>query len=242
MTAEAPPTLIITPRGMFGATADSSPLELALCVIGVGFGEQGEWNAKYGASFENDTFLMKPFCWCESSNCPWCAGCGAFEAGCVACRSHPEAQRAINAAERAARGLPNEPYQWLCDCGAEEALEADRDMRGCDYHRGAGIFARFAPWTVDPGRRYYDPPNFWFKPDDFRVTWYKYIGRDMQANKDALSGDFLERVFATHPRGMTVAEAIAEMERQEEATANSFAKMFAELGVQTSPPPLGEGR
>jgi hypothetical protein len=29
----------------------------------------------YGADFENDVFLMHHFCWCESPECPWCAGC-----------------------------------------------------------------------------------------------------------------------------------------------------------------------
>lgn len=33
-------------------------------------------------------------------------------------------------------------------------------------------------------RHYYDPPNFWHKASDFRVTWYKYIGRDMATNRD----------------------------------------------------------
>ena len=29
----------------------------------------------YGAYFENDTFMMHPYCWCEQDNCPWCMGC-----------------------------------------------------------------------------------------------------------------------------------------------------------------------
>lgn len=26
-------------------------------------------------------------------------------------------------------------------------------------------------------------PNFWFKPTDFKVAWYKYIGRSMTFNR-----------------------------------------------------------
>lgn len=26
-------------------------------------------------------------------------------------------------------------------------------------------------------------PNFWFKPTDLRVEWYKYIGREMETNR-----------------------------------------------------------
>lgn len=44
---------------------------------------------------------------------------------------------------------------------------------------GRGIFARFAPWTLDHSTHYYDPPNFWHKASNLRVRWYKWIGRDM---------------------------------------------------------------
>ena len=27
-------------------------------------------------------------------------------------------------------------------------------------------------------------PNFWYKPLDFKVWWYKYIGRGMEINKE----------------------------------------------------------
>lgn len=25
----------------------------------------------YGCEYENDVFMMHPFCWCESPDCPW---------------------------------------------------------------------------------------------------------------------------------------------------------------------------
>lgn len=28
----------------------------------------------YGANFENDTFMMHRYCWCEKDGCVWCAG------------------------------------------------------------------------------------------------------------------------------------------------------------------------
>ena len=28
----------------------------------------------YGADYENDTFMMHPFCWCEREDCSWCGG------------------------------------------------------------------------------------------------------------------------------------------------------------------------
>ena len=29
----------------------------------------------YGAIYENDVFMMHPYCWCEQEDCPWCVGC-----------------------------------------------------------------------------------------------------------------------------------------------------------------------
>ena len=26
----------------------------------------------YGVEYENDTFMMHPFCWCEQDSCRWC--------------------------------------------------------------------------------------------------------------------------------------------------------------------------
>src|ERR1043166_2916550 len=37
-----------------------------------GFGLGGEFG--YGVRFENNTFMMHPFCWCEQDNCKWCNG------------------------------------------------------------------------------------------------------------------------------------------------------------------------
>lgn len=29
----------------------------------------------YGAFFENEVFMMHPYCWCDGADCPWCRGC-----------------------------------------------------------------------------------------------------------------------------------------------------------------------
>lgn len=33
----------------------------------------------YGAWYENDVFMMHPFCWCERGDCEWCRGCECGE-------------------------------------------------------------------------------------------------------------------------------------------------------------------
>lgn len=43
---------------------------------------KGEWQGGgvlggmygYGVNYENDTFMMHPFCWCEKDDCGWCCG------------------------------------------------------------------------------------------------------------------------------------------------------------------------
>lgn len=112
----------------------------------------------YGAEVDNAVFLMKPYCWCDrEGECPWCTGCRVYqtEGSCAVCV---------------------DPALSL-----EQRRAAAADQR-CDYSAGRGIFTRFAPWTIDRVRDYYDPPNFWHKPTNFRVTWYKYIGRDTTTN------------------------------------------------------------
>lgn len=76
------------------------------------------------------------------------------------------------------------PWCLGCRCPPEN-WSGDRKVRWtCDYCTGSGILARFAPWSIDRERHYYDPPLFWYKPSDFRLTWYKFIGRDTATNRD----------------------------------------------------------
>lgn len=40
-------------------------------------------------------------------------------------------------------------------------------------------------------RHYWDPPNFWYKPTDFRLTWYKYICRDTATNREVSAAEVI---------------------------------------------------
>lgn len=170
---------VIMPKGALGGHKDDDALDMALRLIGIGFGEEGDWSSKYGCDYENDVFLMKPFCWCDREGvCPWC-------------------------------------------CHVESVDEYNED------YAESGIFDRFKPLTFT--HRYYDPPNFWFKPDNFRVIWYKYIGRGMETNKSAFSANMLEDIFATHPQGMTVKQAVEKYEDEQRAADEAFKEMLADL-------------
>lgn len=37
-------------------------------------------------------------------------------------------------------------------------------------------------------------PNFWYKPLDLKVWWYKYIGRGVKVNKQLTESDFKQMI------------------------------------------------
>lgn len=61
----------------------------------------------YGAHYEDEVFLMHPFCWCEREGCPWCVGCYCQDdsESCAWCRGeNPHAEKGALA--------PNEPPHY----------------------------------------------------------------------------------------------------------------------------------
>lgn len=66
----------VFPAGMFGANEHDSSLDTVLRDIAVAASNDpdGEWAEKYGTDFENDTFMMHRFCWCDDDDCQWCMG------------------------------------------------------------------------------------------------------------------------------------------------------------------------
>lgn len=152
----------------------------------------------YGAHFENDVFLMRPYCWCERDDCPWCGGCSGehFEdivhgPACYQtrlkalkekygkkepwgwyvrydCKPYEDAKRALCRELRRDFGSGNEVH---CTCGAQREAEKRYEACECDWHQGRGPF-RFGKAV--------QAPNFWHKPSGFAVRWYKYIGRGME--------------------------------------------------------------
>lgn len=107
----------------------------------------------YGAYFENDTFQMHPYCWCEKDDCPWCWGCTCPDYAYI----------------YEVRGERVEWQEWLDEYSrtgnAERECRKDPTL-SCDYCRGERESA----------------PNFLHKPSGSRVSWYKYIGRGMEVD------------------------------------------------------------
>ena len=130
----------------------------------------------YGARWDNDVFLMHPYCWCESDDCPWCSGCG-----CVPPEEHyVDGERVENWYEATKHMIPGYGKP-----GFDEAIEARNARIGVIYPGIVHVCGH--PWARDmPRRGIFGPnqsaPNFWHKKSGLSVHWYKWIGRDMETN------------------------------------------------------------
>lgn len=134
------------PHGFFGVGPRDPLLSRVIAEVGVAAwtanGKETGWADpnKYGHGYENATFLMHQYCWCEKDDCLWCIG-----------------------------GDEPEFIQKL-----------------------AARFGTTPDGYYDKATGYCDPPHFWYKPTDFRVIWYKYIGRDMATNRKATLDELME--------------------------------------------------
>jgi hypothetical protein len=58
---------------------------------------------------------------------------------------------------------------------------------GCRIHCTCGYKEKWEAWIAandHDDRCALEIPNFWHKPSDLRIYWYKYIGRSMKCNRD----------------------------------------------------------
>lgn len=162
---------IVVPFGALGACPGDSHLDKMLRLIAVSVDEdpKANWAEKYGTNFENETFMMHRYCWCEEDDCPWCGGCTCGDD--VACEYYMD-------------GIQIESSEWLRLRKIEfQALSNDDDyslvhkrfthilVNPCEFCRGEKYFAEHGG---EPGS---GAPNFWYKPENIKIWWYKYIGR-----------------------------------------------------------------
>jgi hypothetical protein len=134
----------------------------------------------YGGHWDDDLFMMHPYCWCEREDCPWCAGCD-----CPPSASHyfvdgveVEYQEYANFFDRETGGLKfrlsdREHRAWIAKADAANKRRTARHDPVCDYCLSKGAFALYPAG--------HSAPHFWHKPSGLMVWWYKYIGRGMEA-------------------------------------------------------------
>lgn len=104
----------------------------------------------YGVEFENDVFMMHPFCWCEQDDCPWCLMCTCPE----------------EAYEYYVQNVKVDFEVWTADSSHGDEV---REIRKADH-----LLCNLCRGVVKPA------PNFLHKSSGSSVSWYKYIGRGME--------------------------------------------------------------
>lgn len=162
------------PGGAMGASDDDAPFESFLRIISVAAckDRKNEWADKYSTNFENDVFMLHPYCWCEKETCPWCS---VDPMDKIMLQQNPEGQSA---------------------------------------------------------------PNFHYKPTDFKVWWYKYIGRGMDQNRPLKAEEFTElarRCFES--LGLTEADRVQlakEIKEHGEASVALFKHMLSTIQLPHS--------
>lgn len=125
----------------------------------------------YGAIYENDTFMMHPFCWCDADDCPWCAPCACPDSAWVYYIDDKVVSddEYTDFYERELGPVPTglSGSEWPAYEAQAEMVNARRRVE----------FTPECRWCLDPDA---PRPNFLHKPSGSKVTWYKYIGRSME--------------------------------------------------------------
>jgi hypothetical protein len=183
---------VITPAGAFGKFDGESALDSLMREIAEKYGNKNDWPEKYGADFENEVFMMHPFCWCEKDDCPWCGGCDCPDSAFhyfvdgkeVSAKEWSDFYASFEAQWFKRHGMQTrKEYDallsgWLYDEDGAKLANSRRSTSQdavCDYCKGT----KWLDKGAEPGR---GAPNFWHKPSGFKCWFYKYIGRGMEVN------------------------------------------------------------
>lgn len=193
---------VVVPVGMFGASDADSVLDKMLREIAVAVCDpDGDWfpmgtpernAAKYGFEFENEVFLMRPDYMDIQCDCGSAERCAAWvetnphTADCYDTLKTARFQKWEDAHPHAEYDpkdkARNNIMRGLC---AEKNIPWN-DGWNCMGHCSCGRDQRFDDWIAENDHAPRCPialPNFWFKPTDLRVEWYKYIGRDVKVSR-----------------------------------------------------------
>jgi len=79
------------------------------------------------------------------------------------------------------------------EAGGRSVIEWD-EKYGTNFENDIFMIHRYCwcekddcPWCGEEERE-----NFWYKPKDFKLSWYKYIGRSMEMNKDLTDEEIIK--------------------------------------------------
>ena len=161
----------------------------------------------YGATFENDVFMMRPYCWCESDDCLWCGGQCGCDSGNVEYFLDGEPVERWQDASDTILGDSYERLRALFNKniykGEEfEDAQAEFDAKCAERTRRLTTIYPAITHTCEPKGMFNDrprgedygfqqAPHFWHKASGLKIAWYKWIGRDMEVSNPNLTfGDW----------------------------------------------------
>jgi hypothetical protein len=161
----AEPDLGLIGNGLVLLTAalSKSGVEISEGLLGGEFG--------YGAIFENSVFMMNPFCWCDKDDCAWCANCTCPDSTWKYFADGNE--------------VTWDEYMAFFEDNVGERVEGEEGWRVWEKKadeinaRRSQVHTPTCHWCTHPELV---QPNFLHKASGTRVTWYKYIGRSMEAS------------------------------------------------------------
>jgi hypothetical protein len=179
---------VVFPAGALGANKYDSVLDTFLRELSVKAStDSGEWAEKYSTQFDNDVFMLHRYCWCEREDCAWCSGCNcpssAFHYFVDGKEVGYRGWADFFQAEMKSTSKDNHD-KWMKMADAVNKRRTTRHDPICEFCKTGGV-ARL--YGGEPGKA---APNFWYKPLDFKVHWYKYVGRDTEPNKKLSKSEF----------------------------------------------------
>lgn len=143
----------------------------------------------YGAKWQSETFVMRPYYWGDCT-------CGADERGETWWKTNPHRDNCYQSELKAAQMAAGIHYSQDSSIPYDERRKKEdriyRDLcakhgltypSGCAVHCTCGV--QEAACAADIGHRpdcLLELPNFVHRASGLTVSWYKYIGRDMEVS------------------------------------------------------------
>lgn len=149
----------------------------------------------YGTEYSNDIFEMHPYYWGDCT-------CGFDEEESEWCNTHSHTENCFHTKyhkfKEKLEGQNINPYGKTRKQWEQLALEFARKngysrLEGIEIYCDCGYDAEYQRWRAEHDHKPDCPivvPNFWYKPTNFKLTWYKYIGRSISANQLVSNAEF----------------------------------------------------
>jgi hypothetical protein len=168
--------------------ASDSQICAALSAIAQAQDPKDQTASGYGVNFNTPIFSYHRYCWCESESCPWCAGCDCppdawthYKDGVIIPATIYNSEFLSYAGDAPMSGTPNYHRlikEWHVKIDERNKRYKEVHTPKCNYCLGTGPNATI--YGAEPGK---NAPNFWHRPTNFKVWFYKYIGRSQETNR-----------------------------------------------------------